>query len=69
MFSKTISTPPLAIEKIKSGKPIPTKMSKIFEPNTFDVASVTSSFLAFATDITVSGIDVAAAVIVISFKN
>lgn len=39
-------------------------MSKVFEPNTFEVASVILPFFAFTTEITVSGTDVAAAVIV-----
>lgn len=47
-----------------SGSPSPTRMSKMFEPKTFEVASVTSPFFALATEMTVSGTEVAAAVIV-----
>ena len=43
---------------------MPIKISKTLDPKTFEAASSTSPFFALTTEITVSGTDVAAAVIV-----
>ena len=61
---KTISTGPTAKVYISNGTPNPMKMSKMLEPNTLDVASSICPFLALTNEITASGIEVAAAVIV-----
>ena len=49
---------------MNNGNPNPTKMSKIFEPKTFEVASSMFPFFALTTEIIVSGIEVAAAITV-----
>lgn len=57
-------TAPTAKEYINNGSPSPTRISNVFEPKTFEVASSISPFRAFATEIIVSGTDVAAAMTV-----
>lgn len=48
---------------MSSGSPNPMNISNMLEPNTFEVASSTSPFLALTMLMTASGIEVAAAVI------